>query len=281
MVSRRSIVLCADDFGLTDGVSRGILELAEEGRISATGAMANMPGWRRNASALRPLKGRIGIGLHLNLTTGSPLAPMPHLAPGGGFPRLKDLLAKALTGGLPAVEIRSEIARQVDAFVDAHGEPPSFVDGHQHVHVLPVIRPALIRVLEEKGYGGRLWLRDPSDSAASILRRPIGRAKALVVKGLAAGFAQRARAAGFWTNEGFSGFSPLDLSVSAASVFESALTSLGPTPVVMCHPGHVDAELRSLDPAVESRPAELAYLKSEDFGALLDERGIGLVPGLT
>ncbi|NIX76862.1 ChbG/HpnK family deacetylase [Microvirga terricola] len=281
MVLPRSAVLCADDFGLSDGVSQGILELAEAGRLSATGAMTNMPGWRRNAPALTAVRGRIGIGLHLNLTTGSPLAPMPYLAPGGGFPALKDLLVKAVAGRLPAAEVRGEIARQLDAFTEAHGELPSFVDGHQHVHVLPVIRSALLRVLEEKGYGGRLWVRDPSDRVSAILQRPIGRAKALVVKGLASGFARRARAAGFWTNDGFSGFSPLDLSVSAQSVFESGFADLGTMPLIMCHPGYVDEELRRLDPAVESRPVELAYLKSEAFGALLEEREIRLVPGPT
>src|ERR687897_2242567 len=160
-----SVVLCADDFGLADGVSRGIVELAAMGRLSATGAMTNMPGWRR-AADLTPLKGRIGIGLHLNLTTGSPLGPMPNLAPSGGFPPLKELLPKALRRGLNGDEIAGEIGRQLDAFEEAHGEPPSFIDGHQHVHVLPAIRGALFRVLGERGYVGRVWLRDPSDRLA-------------------------------------------------------------------------------------------------------------------
>jgi predicted glycoside hydrolase/deacetylase ChbG (UPF0249 family) len=44
----------------------------------------------------------------------------------------------------------------------------------------------------------------------------------------------------------------------------------------MCHPGHVDAELRSLDPAVESRTEELNYLASDAFRDLLEERRIRL-----
>src|SRR5687768_2108209 len=96
MVSKRSVVLCADDFGLTDGVSRGILDLAEAGRLSATGAMTNMPGWRRNAPGLRPLKGRISVGLHLNLTTGRSLGPVPGLTD-GACPPLNEVLRRALT----------------------------------------------------------------------------------------------------------------------------------------------------------------------------------------
>jgi predicted glycoside hydrolase/deacetylase ChbG (UPF0249 family) len=280
MSSFRNVILCADDFGLADGVSRGIVELAEMGRLSATGAMTNMPGWRRAAGDLKHLQGRIAVGLHLNLTAGSPLGPMPQIAPSGIFPSLKDLLPKALKRQLPAGEIAQEIERQLDAFVEVHGEPPAFVDGHQHVHVLPVIRRALIQVLQARGYAGRVWLRDPSDRVASILRRPIGRRKALIVKSLSRGFTRSARAAGFRTNEGFSGFAPLDLSVPAARVFEAAFSKLGIYPVVMCHPGYVDDELRALDPAVESRVNELSYLKSDALLGLLEERGLRLASSL-
>ncbi|MCB8820100.1 ChbG/HpnK family deacetylase [Microvirga rosea] len=276
MSLQRQVVLCADDFGLTDGVSRGILDLAEQGRLSATSAMTNMPGWRRAAPDLKPYAGRLGIGLHLNLTTGTPIQSMPHLAPGGTFPALGAILSDALRGRLSEEEVADEIRRQVVAFEAVHEAPPDFVDGHQHVHVLPVIRQALFAVLKEKGYAGRIWIRDPSDGMTAILRRPISRGKALIVKALARGFRSQARAAGFDTNEGFSGFAPLDQTVPARRVFSTCLTNLGPRPVVMCHPGHVDDELRSLDPAVESRPEELAYLQSDAFAELLEERGIAL-----
>jgi predicted glycoside hydrolase/deacetylase ChbG (UPF0249 family) len=274
----RSVILCADDFGLAAGVSRGIVELAEMGRLSATGAMSNMPGWRRAAPALIPLRDRIAVGLHLNFTVGSPLGPMPGLAPSGTFPALKDLLPKALKRQLPDTEIAEEIGRQIDAFEEAFGAAPAFVDGHQHVHVLPAIRPALIQALQARGYAGRVWLRDPTDKATAILRRPVGRNKALIVKSLARGFARSAHAAGFRTNKGFSGFAPLDLSVPAARIFEEAFSKLGAQPLVMCHPGYVDDELRALDPALDSRVEELNYLKSEAFRALLEERGLRLVP---
>jgi chitin disaccharide deacetylase len=278
MSSFRSVILCADDFGLADGVSRGIVELAEMGRLSATGAMTNMPGWRRMARSLMPLRDRIAVGLHLNFTAGTPLGPMPRLAPLGAFPALKDLLPKALKRQLPDSEIAEEISRQIEAFEEAFGDAPAFVDGHQHVHVLPAIRPALIQALKARGYAGRVWLRDPSDKAMAILRRPIGRNKALIVKSLARGFARSAHAAGFRTNRGFSGFAPLDLSVPVARVFEEAFSKLGAHPLVMCHPGYVDDELRALDPALESRVEELNYLKSDAFRDLLEERGLRLVP---
>jgi predicted glycoside hydrolase/deacetylase ChbG (UPF0249 family) len=239
--------------------------------------MSTMPAWPRLAPSLRQLDGSIAVGLHLNLTTGRPLAALPSLAPGDTLPPLEDLMRRAFTGGLSAEEVRGEVERQFDAFEQAYAAPPAFVDGHQHVHVLPVVRQALLQVAKAKGYAGRLWLRDPSDGIVTIIRREIGANKALVVKALSIGFRRAARLAGFDTNEGFSGFSPLDAATAADRVLQRALLELGPRPVVMCHPGHVDEELRALDRAVESRPLELAYLASAAFGDLLRDRGIMLV----
>lgn len=267
--AKRKVVLCADDYGLSEAVSRGILELARMGRISATGAMTNCPAWRTMAAPLRELGEKVAVGLHLNLTAGAPLGPMPGFAPGGQFPRMGDVLARALTGRLPLDEIGDEIARQLGAFEEAFGQAPAFVDGHQHVHVLPGVRGALLRVLQNRGHRD-LWLRDPSDGVRAILSRDIGARKALSVAALAFGFAAAARKAGFDTNEGFSGFSPFDPTVEPGLVFGAGFHKIGPRPVVMCHPGEVDEELRTLDGVVETRPLELRYLASDAFHELLE-----------
>lgn len=276
MTMSHRVVLCADDYALTEGVSRGILELARHGRISATSVMTNCAPWPDLAPDLKALEDRVGVGLHLNLTTGAPLGPLPTLAPAGRLPPLTELLWGALSSRISAGEIRSEIERQLDRFERCFGAPPAFVDGHQHVHVLPIIRRTLLSVLVDRGLAGRLWLRDPSDSVGSIVRRGLSVRKALVVHALATGFRSAARAAGFDTNWGFAGFSPLD-DTPPERVFDRAFRDLGAHPVVMCHPGHADKALEGLDPAVESRPAELAYLGSDAFAALLAERRIALV----
>lgn len=108
----------------------------------------------------------------------------------------------------------------------------------------------------------------------------MARRKALLVRALASGFGEAARAAGFAANEGFSGFSAFDPAVPAERVFAAALSHLGPRPLVMCHPGHADAELAALDPVVATRPQELAFLASDAFPALLERRGLALAPVL-
>ena len=274
----RALVLCADDFGLTDGVSRSILHLARTGRISATSAMTNRPGWKRHAGELRALDAQVGVGLHLTLTLGAPLGRVPKLAPHDRLPAFGVLMRRSLLGTLPGDEVREEIERQLAAFEAHFGRPPDFVDGHQHVHVLPGVRGPLLRALRDRGQEGRLWLRDPSDHLPSIARRGVARRKALLVRALASGFGEAARAAGFAANEGFSGFSAFDPAVPAERVFAAALSHLGPRPLVMCHPGHADAELAALDPVVATRPQEFAYLASDGFAVLLERRGLVLAP---
>ena len=61
-------------------------------------------------------------------------------------------------------------------------------------------------------------------------------------------------------------------------MFGEAFSHLGPHPVVMCHPGYVDDELRALDPVVDSRIEELNYLRSDAFWELLEQRGLRLSP---
>ncbi|TGD92740.1 ChbG/HpnK family deacetylase [Methylobacterium nonmethylotrophicum] len=273
---RRPVVLCADDYGLSPGVSRGILALARGRRISATGAMTNIPAFREAAAALGELRGTTGLGLHLTLTAGAPLGPLPRLAPDGRLPPLGRLLGLSLSGRLAASDVRPEIERQLDAFASAIGHLPDFVDGHQHVHVLPGVRAALLGALKARGWQG--WLRDPGDAPGAILARPHAR-KAIVVAGLGLGFRGAARRAGFSTNRGFSGFSDFAAGDGFAEAFARSFRALGPAPVVMCHPGEIDQGLRDLDPVVESRPLELAYLGSVRFGEFLEREGLRLVPG--
>jgi len=272
------VVMCADDFGLTEGVCQGILDLVQMGRVSATGVMTNMPWWPRFAGELRDLDGAIGVGLHLNLTQGRPLGRMPGFAPAGRFRTHGELMLRAHLGSIPEDELAGEIGRQLDAFEAGFGRGPDFVDGHQHVHVLPVVRRVLLAALRRRRYGRDLWLRDPSDSWRAIARRGVSGPKAALVKGTAFGFARAARRAGFDVNEGFSGFSPFDPKRDAERVFVRALLKLGPRPVVMCHPGYVDDELERTDAVVGSRSRELAFLSSGRFLDLLEVLQVTLAP---
>ncbi|MGL4974812.1 MAG: ChbG/HpnK family deacetylase, partial [Bosea sp. (in: a-proteobacteria)] len=254
------IILCADDFALTDGVSRAILELLAKGAISATGAMTNRPHWPRLAQELMTFSGKADLGLHLNLTCAEPLSSMPVVAPSGRLPALGDLARMALVSPQARAEITTEVERQLDAFEQHAGRPPDFVDGHQHVHVLPGVRRTVLDAVASRYPKGTVYLRNPADRLAAIRARGVAVNKALVIAGLATGFAQAAKRRGIPVNDGFSGASPFDPTHDFAQDFERFLIKPGMRHLVMCHPGHIDSELSGLDPVTATRPLEYAFL---------------------
>ncbi len=271
---QRTIAICADDYGLSYGVSAGSLEAVEAGRLSAVSAMTNMPRWPAMGRELARRGVDADVGLHLNLTLGRPLTAVPNFAPQGAFPPLSAILRPALSGKLPLGEIRAEIDRQLDRFEAVMERAPDFVDGHQHVHVLPGIRAVLLDALEARGLAERIWLRDCGDAPHRILSRGAHVRKALTVRGLASGFRRAARTRGFRLNEGFSGFSDFNPGRDYAAHFARYLRARGRDHLIMCHPGHVDEELRALDPVTISREQELAFLLSPRFAELLAERDL-------
>lgn len=276
MSSSPKFALCADDFALSPAVTRGILEALAAGRLTATSAMTTQANWPEAARAFCALAPDADLGLHFNLTLGVPLGAMPSFAPDGAFPAMNAIVPAAWRGALPRQEIRDELRRQLDAFEQAFGAPPDYVDGHQHVHVLPGIADDLIAELSARRLAGKAWLRDSADRPKRMFSRGRHWGKALTVAALARGFRAKARAAGFSLNDGFSGFSDFDAKADISADFASFLRAPGARPLIMCHPGHVDDELARLDPVTDSREAELAFLLSNRFTEILDAAGAKL-----
>lgn len=249
------IIVVADDYGLSPGVSQAIRLLAAAKRISATSAIVTRPAWRTDAAALTALRDTIATGLHVNLTLGAPLSGVSALAPAGTLPSRGHLIAKALTGRLDRTAVRSEIAAQLDAFSGAIGAPPDFIDGHEHMHVLPGVRQTLFALLAERYPRRTILVRDPTptDGARSL--------KARVLKGLARRMQRDCRMAGLICNDRFGGVT--DFAATTAAVardFDAAATIGGWRPIVMCHPGFVDSELQRLDAVTARRQIEFDQL---------------------
>jgi chitin disaccharide deacetylase len=272
-----TFTLIADDYAMTAGVSRGIVRLLEHARISGAGSMTNRPHWKGWSHALRGFHGHADLGVHLNLTLGAPLTEMPKFAPSGAFPAIGDIAKMALSLRVPQAEVMAEIAAQLDAFEQAMGHAPDFIDGHQHAHGLPGVRRALLNVLQRRyPKGHRPWLRDPADVMSRVVKRGRYVQKALAVGGITSGFGGAARKAGFLTNDGFAGYSAFDPKEDYAADFATYLAAAGPRHLVMCHPGEIDDELPRIDPAVETRPRELAFLMSDRAADLMARSGLSL-----
>jgi predicted glycoside hydrolase/deacetylase ChbG (UPF0249 family) len=260
------IILCADDYAMTEGVSRAIGELAAAQRLSATSVMVTSPHWPAAAPRLRAHRGHLSVGLHLNLTLGAPIGPMPRLAPDGALPGLRSLLARTYVGVLGREEIRSEVERQLDRFENGLQFPPDHIDGHQHVHVLPGVRRALLEAVQRRYPQSPPLLRDPTDRLSAVATRSVAARKAMSVGALSLGFAHAARNRGLPVNDSFAGFSNFDVAAPYAPELARALLQPGQRHLVMCHPGHPDAELARLDPVVARRRMEYdALMRDPDL----------------
>lgn len=273
-----SIILNADDYGLAPGVGASIRALIAEGRLTATSCMTLCPFWAEEAERLKPLDGRADIGLHLTLTDHTPLGAMPDLAPGGRLPPLGILMRRAFLGRLDAREIAAEVERQVAAFETGFGRPPDHIDGHQHVHQLPIVREACVAVL------ARLpgtYIRLCREPRRAILRRGVAVPKALLISELGGPLAALVRTAGLPANTSFRGVYDFSGRVPFGELMRRFLA---PAPagapagrtLVMVHPGIPDGALRAADPLVDQRRVEHDFLAGDAFAALLAALGVRL-----
>lgn len=158
--SAARIVVCADDYGIEPGVDAGIVELAAAGRLSATSCLTGATGFAARAGDLAGLD--IDVGLHLNFTES--------LGAAGEYRSHPTLVALAYTRRLSRPRVRAQIESQFDLFERHLGRAPDFVDGHLHVHQLPVIRDELIEVVLRRYPSSAPWLRDtmPGELDASL-----------------------------------------------------------------------------------------------------------------
>lgn len=272
-MSHHPVILCADDYGLSPGVSAAIRDLIERGRLTATSCMTVCRFWPEEARTLKPLADRADVGLHLTLTDQAPLGPMPKLAPQGTLPPLGALMRKAYAGALDAREIGAEVDRQVAAFVQAFGAPPDYIDGHQHVHQLPVVREAVLAALARLPGAYLRLCREPR---RAIVRRGVAVAKTLLIAELGGALAAQAAAAGVPANRSFRGVYDFSGTVPFGELMARFLDPPAERALVMVHPGIPDNALRAADPLVDQRAVEYEYLKGDAFAALLAEKGLRL-----
>lgn len=252
------MAICADDYALTPAVSTAILDLARAGRISAISCMTASPFWPALGPELRSVADKVDVGLHLTLVDEQPCTPMPRMAPHGRLPSIGQLIVKAHLGQLALEEIAREVDAQLAAFVAVMHRPPAHIDGHLHAHVLPGIRDIVLAAAER--LTPRPWLRTVTDRAVFARRAAL---KAWILNVLGKSFTREARARGFVTNDGFSGF--YDFAARGyAGAFPSFLRKLGPRPLILCHPGAAN-DSAAWAPA---RADEYEFLMSPAFGQL-------------
>jgi chitin disaccharide deacetylase len=241
------LIVNADDFGLTPGVSRGILEAGRRGIVTSTTLLVNREIPPAQIEELQA--SGLGVGVHLNLTLGAPVASPRRVSSlvdaEGRFVRdAREAAARARTD-----EARIELGTQIDAFRKIMGRFPTHLDTHHHVGLHD---PILELVLD----------------FARALKVPVRSQDATV--------RSAARRVGVRTPDHFMGESGPEPYWSRERTLEQ-LTALPPgLSEFMTHPGYFDDDL-AYSRYGRQQETELAGLTDPEARRMVERHGIRLV----
>lgn len=141
------LIVNADDYGYFSCVSRGIVEAAQSGAITATGILANKPDLNTQLQWLDAVP-QLELGLHLNLTFGQPLTSVMRdklVRWNGCFPNAYLMSLLIVTGKISVAVVREEWCAQIEA---CQSKKLVFLNSHEHIHMLPVLFPLAVELAQ-------------------------------------------------------------------------------------------------------------------------------------
>jgi chitin disaccharide deacetylase len=263
----RTLVVNADDLGLTVGVNNGIFDAHERGILTSASLMASAPG---AADAIRraSIRPTLGIGVHLTLVDGPPMLPpdrVPTLVQDDGrfHPSWRPFIVACLLGRVSMAEVERELTAQIE-YVISHGIPPTHLDAHKHVHLFPPVFEITVRLAER--------FRIP------VIRVPYEQSLADLPMFAWAHHDRRLAASRGILTPQFVGRAMTG--VMTEETLSRAIRRLRPGHTeLMVHPGYVDDALRQMPTRLlASRETEVALLTSRAIGQLIAAENIHLVP---
>lgn len=267
------LIINADDFGLTRGVSNAILEAHRDGALTSTSLMVGMPAAAYAMERARDYPS-LGVGLHLTLTAGRPVLPpekVPSLVgPDGRF--VKDfnrLVLKARRN-----EVRAEWEAQIRA-MKALGRTPTHLDSHHNVHAFPPFTRIAIDLARQFGIGA-LRVTRPQDTPWAGRFRGVGPLE-WVYNWFLAGHSHQIDESSLGRPLRMVGYLPDREQLDE----ERALAIVGSLPdgvvELVTHPGRVDDDLRAITSLLDRREVELNTVLAPRLKQRLKEEGVKLV----
>jgi predicted glycoside hydrolase/deacetylase ChbG (UPF0249 family) len=263
----KRVILCADDYGQNESISQAIVELLQKSSLSAVSCLTTSAWWPACAELIKPYTQQIDIGLHFNLTEGRPLS-----ANLKSFYPLTQLILTSQFRLINKRAIAAELNAQIDAFMQAIGKEPDFIDGHQHVHQFPVIRDILLDIYEQRFPNRQVYVR--STLCAKTPKNIANRKQWIIHFCGAVAFKKMLLARNIPHNHSFSGIYDLSPTFDYAQAFATFLASVDDKGLIMCHPGFYDQS--SSDVIGASRDNEFKFFNSSQFNDLLTSNTIQL-----
>lgn len=309
----RRLIVNADDFGLTAGVNRAIIETHNGGVVSSTTLMANGPAFADAVAAARSTP-NLSVGCHVVLVDGTPVSPpnaidtlraIRSAEPDRFYSSLSAFAARAMLGGFDRDQLVAEVVAQIRKIQSA-GLPVTHLDTHKHAHIFPEILTALLRAARICGVRA---IRNPIVPVKAISARLFKHKRELwkrygqvrVLHTFSKQFLQRTKRAGLISPDGVVGVietgtpeSPgqsfdqsseqssdrsSDQSPGYSSLLRKTLASLPEgTWELVCHPGYNDADLQAAGTRLlDSRDEERLLLTSSGLRQFLEEQKIAVI----
>ncbi|MDQ6872706.1 MAG: ChbG/HpnK family deacetylase [Gemmatimonadota bacterium] len=269
-LSLRRLIINADDYGLSRGVTTGIIEAAEKGVVTSASMMVNLPGFH-DAVARARSRPSLSLGLHFNLTTGRPLTAAPSLTrrATGRFYPLPLLLARASLGRVNSSQVARECAAQLDRMIEV-GISPTHLDSHRHVHAHPALWPAVVGAAASRGVSNVRVPTEPLWFNAADWKATLKKTGLMMLSRTLRGRSEHIAAEHFF-----------GLSLQGGRSFGARLFALIPnlpagTTELMTHPGYADPGLSEHDGYTWQREEELRVLCSKELRELLQRHEIEL-----
>lgn len=250
-MTRKTLIINADDCNLTPKVTEAILDAHETGIVTSTTFMVNLPIAQGVARDLLAVK-KLGVGLHLNITLGEPVSKKQLvknlLGKDGCFRKQADYFGKKFP---PTAEITEEFKAQLQKFIKIFKRLPTHVDVHHHMHDYMPFLEALFEVSKKHSLPIR-WTR--------LLTEPSAMSRYKQMK-TTDHFYGNLDPHTYWTEE----------------VLRHLLFTLPDgTSEVMCHPGWVDDELCAISSLTLPREKEYRLFGSKDLRRYIATLGIKL-----
>ncbi|MFZ3339344.1 MAG: ChbG/HpnK family deacetylase [Terriglobales bacterium] len=287
----RQLIVNADDFGLTSGVNRGIVEAHRDGVVSSTTLMAsaNEGAFREAVEMARALPG-LSVGCHVVLVDGAPVSPPGAVdtllairsgEPENFYSSLSAFAARATMGGFDREQLVLEISAQIRK-IQAAGIEVSHLDSHKHTHIFPEILRAMLRAAKICGVPA---IRSPFVPMKAIMAQHFAGRRALlkrygqvrILNTFAGTFRRQTSRAGLRAPDGVIGV--IETGSMDGILLRQALEGLpeGSWELV-CHPGYADDDLRAVRTRlVESRERERILLISLELKDFLEKQKIRLI----
>jgi predicted glycoside hydrolase/deacetylase ChbG (UPF0249 family) len=256
----KTLIVTADDFGLTDALNAGIVEAHAHGIVTAASLMATGAAFEDAVERAHSVPS-LELGAHLTLDDERPLVPgMRTLTDiDGRFVQRGELVRRLLVGRVDRTEVercwRAEIERCLSA-----GILPAFLNSHGHVHAFPTLLPIAVRLAREYRIRAvrrpveALWASRPASAGHAV--------RGLVVSGAALWSFGRDARSDVGTTSAFRGLAASGRNTTARLSRECNSLSDGVTEL-MVHPGREDAVTRE-------RYGHWHYRWEEELRALLE-----------